>query len=154
MRFRYKIWPLLLIVPLLAVALFLSLLAVGSWGESYRVRGSIVDCGGSDERPPDSYDVAGRDCFWSAYSAGKPARWTVTSSTVEGDPIRATISFDQGVVVVTRDMSSDRFSSERDRRIWRWTCRTMTQRTWATDAQRFSFELSDCTGDGTRAVFP
>jgi hypothetical protein len=115
---------------------------------------SVIDCGMADEGRSGTYDPVGRECFWSAYSAAQPARWAVTTYTNEGDPMPQTISFNGSAIVVTRDASSDRFSSERDRRIWTWSCRTMMRRAWATDAQRFSFELSGCTGDGAAVSFP
>ncbi len=115
---------------------------------------AVVDCGVSDLRPPATYDAVGVQCVWNAYSAGTPTRWVVTSYTQEGAPIRGTISFEGGVVLMTRDLSADSFSNQLDRRIWTWRCGAMAQRPFVTDPRRFSLELGKCTGDGAAAVFP
>jgi hypothetical protein len=113
-----------------------------------------TDCGRSQEMPPAPYDAVARDCVWSAYSSGERARWTVSRRTVEGDPIRATITAQTGFIVVTKDMTADRFSAPSDRRLWAWQCRAMTKRVWATDPLRYFFELAECSGDGRNASFP
>jgi hypothetical protein len=113
-----------------------------------------ADCGTSDLRPADSYDARGRQCFWDAYSSGMPVRWAVVSYTTEGDPVPETISSTSGSAVVTRDLSSDRFSSERDRRTWTWSCRALARRPLINDPQRYVFELTNCDGDGSSTVFP
>lgn len=115
---------------------------------------SPTDCGTSDERPADPYDARGRQCFWDAFSSGIAVRWTVMSYTAEGDPVPETINSASGAVVVTRDLSSDRFSNEQDRRTWTWSCRALTRRTWVSDPERYSFELTNCDGRGSSAVFP
>ena len=115
---------------------------------------AVVDCGVSDARPPAIYPASGMECVWKAYVARTPVRWAVTQYTTEGAPVPSTIAFDGAIVLVTRDRSLDGFSGTADRRLWSWRCRTMTQRPWATDAQRYVFELSDCTGDFAPAYFP
>lgn len=115
---------------------------------------SAADCGVSDLRPSAEYDAAGLECFWKAYSAGQPVRWSVVRYTTEGAPTPATMTFTSGVLVVTRDMSKDGFSSQADRRVWTWRCAALQQRTWVTNPQRYSFELRNCTGDGPTAIFP
>ena len=96
-----------------------------------------------------------RECVWDAYSRGASVRWSVRSYTDEGDPIPETLRFDSVLgVVTTRDMSADKFSNSADRRIWTWRCMTMTKMAWITDASRYSFKLSNCTGDGATTVFP
>lgn len=115
---------------------------------------SAVDCGLSDLRPPADHDAAALDCFWKAYSAGHPVRWSVVKYTQEGAPIPSTLTFGGGVLIVTRDLSKDEFSSPADRRVWAWRCAALRQRPWVTDPQRYSFELSNCTGDGPRTAFP
>lgn len=113
-----------------------------------------VDCGVSDETAPNAYDATARDCVWSAYSMGTPSRWTVMRRTTEGDPIRATMTAQRGFIIVTRDMTADRFSAAPDRRMWTWQCRTIAKRAWATDPTRSFFDLSGCSGDGGSTAFP
>lgn len=115
---------------------------------------AMIDCFVIDPGPPATYPASGMECVWKAYAARTPVRWAVTQHTIEGDPVPSTIAFDGAVVMVTRDLSLDRFSGTADRRLWSWRCRTMTQRPWVTDAQRYSFDLSDCTGDSAPAHFP
>jgi hypothetical protein len=75
--------------------------------------------------------------------------------TIEGDPVPSLLSVDptRGLDV-TRDVTADKFSAQADRRVWSWHCATLTKRTWATDASRYSFELGGCTGDGPSTHFP
>lgn len=94
------------------------------------------------------------ECVWKAYASRVPVRWAVTQYTTEGARVPSTIAFDGLTVLVTRDLSLDGFSGQAARRLWAWQCRVMTQRPWVTDAQRYSFDLSSCTGDGTEAHFP
>jgi len=101
-----------------------------------------------------TYNSTDRQCVWNAYSAGTPTRWIVTEYTQEGAPIRATLNFAGGVVLVTRDMSADTFSSPANRRVWSWRCSSMAKRPWASDPQRYSFDLTSCTGDSGQAIFP
>ena len=116
---------------------------------------SGIDCGSSTQGPGSDYDAVARECVWNAYSRGAAVRWNVRSYTVEGDPIPETLRFDSVLgVVTTRDMSADKFSNSAGRRIWTWRCVTMTKMAWVTDPSRYSFKLSNCTGDGTTAVFP
>jgi hypothetical protein len=51
-------------------------------------------------------------------------------------------------------MTADKYSSPSNRRIWSWHCTAMTKHVWVTDASRYSFELSGCTGDGPSTTFP
>jgi hypothetical protein len=115
---------------------------------------AVVDCGVSDLGPGITYDLTGRQCVWNAYSAGTPTRWIVTKYTTEGAPTPESLNFDGGVLLMTRDMSADGFSSPADRRLWSWRCTTMIKRPFVTDPQRYSFELSGCTGEIAQAVFP
>ena len=115
---------------------------------------AVVDCGVSDLGPSMAYNASERQCVWTAYSAGTPTRWIVTAYTTEGAPVRETLSFDGGVLLMTRELSADGFSSPADRRLWSWRCGAMTQRPFVTDRLRYSFELTDCTGEVAQAVFP
>jgi hypothetical protein len=115
---------------------------------------AVVDCGVSNSGPGITYDAVGRQCVWSAYASGSPTRWVITSYTTEGAPIRTTLTFESGVLLMTRDMTADGFSSPADRRLWSWRCSTMTKRPFVTDPQHYSFELAGCTGEVARAVFP
>lgn len=65
-----------------------------------------------------------------------------------------TMTFQSGVLIVTRDMSKDRYSNQPARRLWTWQCAALQQRPWVTDPQRYSFELSSCAGDGPTVIFP
>jgi hypothetical protein len=115
---------------------------------------NIVDCGSFDSGH-NTYDAAGLECFWRAYSAGAPVRWAVKQLTVEGDPVPEAIQYVPGqAIVVTRDVSADTFSSPIDRRVWIYSCTTVTRRPWATDRSRSFFELTGCTGDGPTTAFP
>jgi hypothetical protein len=114
-----------------------------------------TDCGTSTAGPGPGYDSQAVDCVWKAYSSGTAVQWKVKSQTVEGDPIPGTLRFDQVLgVVITRDMTADKFSNQADRRMWTWRCAKMTETPWATDPSRYFFELSACTGDGPSATFP
>jgi hypothetical protein len=113
------------------------------------------NCGTTEESTPPAYSATARECIWTAYSAGKAAYWAARGETIEGDPIPGTLSFDPARGLdVTRDVTADRYSSPSNRRVWSWHCTTMTKRVWATDALRYSFELTGCTGDGPSTTFP
>jgi hypothetical protein len=113
-----------------------------------------TDCGSTEEMPGTTYDGRGRDCLWAAWQTSAPARWAVTSRTVEGDPTPQVLIIENGLLWVRRDMTADRFSAPADRRVWRWACHYMTKQPWATDPSRFSFHLDGCWGDGVTASFP
>jgi hypothetical protein len=101
-----------------------------------------------------AYSASDRACVWNAYSADTPTRWIVTAYTTEGAPVRETLRYEGGVVLMTRDLSADGFSSPADRRLWSWRCSAMTKRPFVTDPQRYSFELTGCSGEVAQAVFP
>ena len=114
-----------------------------------------IDCGSFVATPLTRYDAGGTDCFWAAYTSGRPARWSVRSITTEGDPIPSTITFTPGQgLVVTRDTTADKFAGQGGARVWTYRCSMIARKPWATDATKFFFELTDCTGDGTTAGFP
>ncbi len=115
---------------------------------------ALVDCGVSDLGPSMAYAATERECVWNAYAAGIPTRWIVTEYTQEGAPVRATLNFEGGVLLMTRDMTADSFSSPADRRLWSWRCSAMTKRAFVTDPQRYSFELTGCTAELAQAIFP
>jgi len=115
-----------------------------------------IDCGASDERLG-TYDAAARECFWSAYSNGSAARWSLRSYTIEGDPIPTTLLFQPkgGIgLVVTRDTSGDRFGGVGNQRIFTYRCGTMTKTPHGDDISRFGFLLSNCGGDGPSTSVP
>ncbi len=127
------------------------LAACGSQAASF----AGIDCGTTVQGPNADYDLRPRDCVWSAYSNGTAARWRVESRTIEGDPIPETLMFDSVLgVVITRDVSADKFSAPGARRMWTWRCAKMFKVPWATDPSRYSFELSSCTGDRQTTTFP
>jgi hypothetical protein len=115
---------------------------------------ALVDCGVTDLGPSIAYAATERECVWNAYAAGIPTRWIVTEYTTEGAPTRESLSFEGGVLLMTRDMSADGFSSPADRRLWSWRCGAMTKRAFVTDPQRYAFELTGCTGELAQAIFP
>jgi hypothetical protein len=109
-----------------------------------------VDCGTYDAGYG-RYDDAGRDCFWSAYSARRSATWGVTQRTIEGDPIPSTITYDPTIgVIVTRDVRPDRFSGQAHRRVWTWRCDGVTK---LADTADEAFLLAGCKGDGTSSDY-
>lgn len=114
----------------------------------------LVDCGSFDAGH-DEYDRAGHECVWRAYTSGSAVSYRLTVLTIEGDPIPMTLLFEPGRgVTVAHDLSADEFTSPASRRLWSWRCSAMTQRMWVTDASRYSFELTGCTGDGRETHFP
>ena len=116
--------------------------------------GAEVDCGTSDLRRV-GYDAAAVDCFWRAFSAGRSVVLRVTQTTVEGDQIPMTLTFDPATgLVATRDVSADKFSSAADRRVWTWRCKGITRTPSATGTPHTFFELANCTGDGSATSFP
>lgn len=114
-----------------------------------------IDCGTTNEGLSSTYDSAARDCVWSAYSSGTAVQWHVTGTTIEGAPTPQSLRFDSVLgVVITRDVSADTFSAPGDRRMWTWRCTKMTKLPWVTEPSRYSFELTNCTGDGPTTIFP
>jgi hypothetical protein len=113
-----------------------------------------TDCGTTKEGDS-AYDSGARDCVWSAYSRGAAVQWHVSGTTIEGAPIPQSLRFDSVLgVVITRDFSADAFSAPENRRNWTWRCIKMTKVPWVTDPSRYSFELTNCTGDGPTTIFP
>jgi hypothetical protein len=107
-----------------------------------------LDCGTADERL-NAFDAAARECVWSAYTKGEAVRWTVVRETLEGDPVPVTLAFDPGSgFVVTRDTRADQFGGVGNQRIFTYRCQTMTKTTHRDDISRYSFRLTNCTGDG------
>ena len=133
-------------------ALFGLLLALSACGPIQLGLGG-VDCGSSNQ-PLGGYDAVGRECVWNAYAKDLAVSWNMTTLTAEGDPVPLTLRSDSAGIVVTRDATADKWSSAADRRVWTWRCGAMTKLVWATDASRYSFALSNCTGDGATTAFP
>lgn len=115
---------------------------------------TVVNCGASDLRPPVAYDAVALACVWTAYSAGTPVRWSATTYTQEGDLIPVSLHFESGVLLITRDMTADGFSSPANRRVWSWNCAVMTKRPYMSESQKVFFELTGCSGDAASTVFP
>ena len=116
-----------------------------------------IECGTADERLESSYDSSGRDCVWMAYENGQAARWTLRSYTIEGDPIPTTLLFQPagGIgLVVTRDTSADKFGGFGNQRLFTYRCATMTRVPRRDDLSRYSFALTNCTGDGSSTSVP
>ena len=136
------------------VLIWAALLVLGACGYQ-PVAFTGIDCGTTVEGLEGAYDSKARDCVWSAYSRGAAVQWHLTSTTIEGAPIPQTLRFDSVLgVVITRNVTADTFSVQADRRMWTWRCGTMTKMPSATDPSRYSFELSNCTGDGPTTTFP
>lgn len=106
----------------------------------------VIDCGSADQRF-DQFDQTGRDCLWESYStddaATTIAKWTLTRSTLEGDPISYAVSASRKSVEVVQDTSADKFGGT-NRGITTWRCSTMTK--IARTAESFTFAFSGCTG--------
>jgi len=131
-----------------------ALISADMFGETRPFAG--IDCGASDERLG-TYDAAARECFWSAYSSGSSARWSLRSYTIEGDPIPTTLLFEPkgGIgLVVTRDTRGDRFGGVGNQRIFNYRCGTITKAPHGDDISRYGFLLSNCTGDGPSTSVP
>lgn len=95
------------------------------------------DCGTADQRTTDFVET-GRDCLWSAYSAGESAKWTMTRSTLEGDPIAYVVTVRGQSVELMQDTSADRFGGpNRGRMTWR--CSDMTKVARPTGSFRLAF---------------
>ena len=118
---------------------------------------SGIECGTADERLYSSYDAGGRDCIWNAYESGRAARWSLRSYTIEGDPIPTTLLFQPagGIgLVVTRDTSADKFGGVGNQRLFTYRCAMMTKVPRRDDISRYSFMLTNCTGDGPSTSVP
>ena len=109
----------------------------------------VMDCGSADQRL-DQFDETGRDCLWESYSAGESsttAKWKLTRSTIEGDPISYAVIVTKKAIEVSQDTSADKFGGP-NRGITTWRCSGMTK--IARTADSFTFAFSGCTG----AEFP
>jgi hypothetical protein len=116
-----------------------------------------IECGTADEGYGTSFDATGRECIWNAYANGRAARWTLRSYTIEGDPIPTTLLFQPagGIgLVVTRDTRADKFGGVGNKRIFTYRCGTMTRVPAGGDVSRYSFMLTNCTGDGPSTTIP
>ena len=116
-----------------------------------------IECGTTDDWSGTSSDATGRDCIWNAYQNGRAARWTLRSYTIEGDPIPVTLVFrPEGRIglVVTRDTSADKFGGVGNQRVFTYRCNTMTKVPHGGDNSRYSFMLTNCTGDGPSITIP
>ena len=114
-----------------------------------------IECGTTDEQFGTSFDTTGRECIWDAYVNGREARWTLRTYTIEGDPIPTTLLFRPagGIgLVVTRDTSADKFGGVGNQRVFTYRCGTMTKVPNGGDISRYSFRLTNCTGDGPSAT--
>ena len=117
---------------------------------------SGIECGTTDEIGA-SFDASGRDCIWNAYESGRAARWHLRSYTIEGDPIPMTLLFrPEGRIglVVTRDTRADKFGGVGNQRVFTFRCGTMTKVPYGGDNSRYSFMLTNCTGDGPSVSVP
>lgn len=71
-------------------------------------------------------DGVARDCLLRAFQAGRPARFTTTRPTIEGDPITTRVEvLGPADVRVTIDMTKDRFSAPSDRVLRTYRCTTL-----------------------------
>lgn len=128
------------------------LLVISCGGAAQRAPGT--DCGATDERFG-SFDSAARECVWNAYTNGEAVHWALRAYTIEGDPVPYTLAFDPRYgLVVTRDTSADRFGGVGNQRVFTYRCRTMTKSPQREDIARYSFLLTNCTGDGPTASVP
>jgi len=129
--------------------------AVVSCGGAYAPSGAVdVECA-SAVPTHESFDAGAFECFWSAYTAGRSARLSMTLLTVEGDPIRSWLTYSPAAgLEVVKDISADKFRGAGQPDLLRWKCTTVAKHPWATDPSRFAYELSGCTGQGESAGFP
>jgi hypothetical protein len=105
----------------------------------------VIDCGAAEQRS-DQFDETGRDCLWESYSAGESsttAKWRLTRSTIEGDPICYAVIVTGKAIEVMQDTSPDKFGGP-SRGITAWRCSAMTK--IARTAGSFTFAFSGCTG--------
>lgn len=73
-------------------------------------------------------DGVARDCLLRAFQAGRPARFTTTRPTIEGDPITTRVEvLGPADLRVTVDMTRDRFSAPSDRVVRTYRCTTLTR---------------------------
>ncbi|MGH2491835.1 MAG: hypothetical protein ACRDF9_10020 [Candidatus Limnocylindria bacterium] len=113
-----------------------------------------IDCGTTDERLG-SFDSAARECVWNAYTKGEAVHWTLRAYTIEGDPVPYTVAFNPtSGLVATRDTRADRFGGVGNQRVFTYRCQTMTKTTQRDDISRYSFRLTNCTGDGLATSVP
>lgn len=108
----------------------------------------VIDCGSADQRL-DNFDETGRDCLWEHYAAREPtttAKWKLTRSTIEGDPIVYTVMIAKNTIEVSQDTTADKFGGP-NRGITTWRCSDMTKTARAEGS--FTFAFSGCTGAGS-----
>lgn len=132
----------------MSAAAFALIIAVCGGARSNAVR----DCGTSDER--DGYDAGVRNCVWAEISQGRSVRGSITTYTLEGDPIISTLEYRPSSIQLIRDRSRDRFAAPSERVRTQLSCTSVMKRQWATDSSRFALELSGCAGTDAHFVFP
>jgi hypothetical protein len=98
----------------------------------------MQDCGNERQLHGKGYSESTRTCIWNAFQAGRPARWSLTLYTIEGDPIRYELEIHSRTLLSLLIDSRDRFGASG---VSRRRCRMLTRNV---EAGRISFELSGC----------
>ena len=111
----------------------------------------FITCGTEVNRHSQGRDAAARDCFWRAYLDRRPASFTTTAYTIEGDPITHALTLEPtGAFQVVVD-SKDRFGTSG---ISHHTCRTLARQNPNPPGSSFAgFVLGDCTGGDAPQIF-
>lgn len=131
----------------LAVILLTVLLLTGCSGRATAPGAPAGEnCGTEEERLPNEHNAQARECLWQAYSAGRPAEFTKTVYTAEGDPIIyivKVVAADR--ITVSRDTTRDEFSAEADRKVTVSTCEQMERESGV-------LRFSGCKGDANTVI--
>jgi len=99
------------LVLLLAGVLWVVQLSPLSVPAVVRDRAALPSCGQETRTQTGRLNLEARRCFWDAYLAGRPAEFTSTRPTVEGDPITSIYRIlAAGSIEVFVDQRRDRYS--------------------------------------------
>jgi hypothetical protein len=123
-------------------------------GEDGSLLGQTVYCGRLAEGLDRSPLPGAAACISDGLSIAGAVQATALLTTVEGDPVVSGAFMTEGrTSKFVRDMRSDRFSAQDDRRIWTYFCRTpLGDPGSAGMTGRYSY--GDCEGDGSSFSFP
>jgi hypothetical protein len=108
----------------------------------------VQQCGAEAQRQGDGYDSKMRDCLWQAVQDGKPATFTTTILTVEGDPISYAVqaqapSHGPGPRFSVLKDSKDHFGKQGQ---FTYACTAMERLPYQQDSSRYAFHLTGCAG--------
>lgn len=116
----------------------------------------VLQCGAETLGHGDGYDAKMRDCLWLAFTEGRPAAFTTTSLTIEGDPITYSVkalaaSHGPGPRFSLQVDSDDHFGKPG---LFNYTCNAIERLPYQQDANRYGFRLSGCSGDSSERDLP